>query len=594
MKKINILIMSLAGLIGITIFVIHKKSEDSFNLVLFSTTDIHGSLFPYDGIKNEPVDHSLAQVSYLLNNLRNNKKNEVIYLDGGDFYQGDPVIYYFTEMRKGPNVGAAVLNYLKLDSMAVGNHDIERGHPVYDKVVKEMDFPFMAANAIDKTTKKPYFPPYTVINRRGVKIAVLGMVTPSLTHSIPEYLWDRIEFEDIVESAEKWIPIIRENENPDLIVGLFHSGLGTEKREYMGENVSLYTALNVDGFDIIFKGHDHLTHLTNVTSPSGKPVVVLGGANAVKTAAQVQIPVKKINGKWSLDQAKASIITFENKNKPADQQFLTHFNNEFTEATNVLAHPIGTLSQPISSKKSLFGPSEFVDFLHQLQYNIAQKELAMPVDFSIAGPLELSDISTNVVFRDLFGIYYYANWPAVVELTGSEIKNMLEFFFHGWFNTMTGPDSYLLDYIFDSKGKMIPDHRGGGYVLKKPFIYFDNLAGLDFTIDLRNNPGNRVNIEKLSNGRPFDNNKKYKIIANSFLVLGPAMTKGAGVPKAEIPKRILAMSKTNIRQYLEKYFKENQTINVPLFNNWALIPQDWTSEAAKREYKIWFPSDPQI
>ncbi|SFB73894.1 2',3'-cyclic-nucleotide 2'-phosphodiesterase / 3'-nucleotidase [Brevinema andersonii] len=72
------------------------------------------------------------------------------------------------------------------------------------------------------------------------------------------------------------------------------------------------------------------------------------------------------------------------------------------------------------------------------------------------------------------------------------------------------------------------------------------------------------------------------------------MTIGAEVPKAEIPKRILATSKTNIRQYLEKYFEENQTINVPLFNNWALIPQDWTSEAAKREYKIWFPNDSQI
>lgn len=71
------------------------------------------------------------------------------------------------------------------------------------------------------------------------------MVTPSLTHSIPKYLRDRIEFEDMVESAEKWIPVVLENKNPDLIVGLFYSGLGTEKPEYVGENVSLYTVLNV-------------------------------------------------------------------------------------------------------------------------------------------------------------------------------------------------------------------------------------------------------------------------------------------------------------------------------------------------------------
>lgn len=66
----------------------------------------------------------------------------------------------------------------------------------------------------------------------------------------------------------------------------------------------------------------------------------------------------------------------------------------------------------------------------------------------------------------------------------------------------------------------------------------------------------------------------------SFLVLGCSITKGVVLPNTEIPKRILAMFKTHIRQYLEKCFKETQTINVVLFNNRVLILPAWTSEAA--------------
>ena len=104
--------------------------------------------------------------------------------------------------------------------------------------------------------------------------------------------------------------------------GLFHSGLGTADAPYMAENSALYTALNVEGYDVIFKGHDHESSLTNVKSPSGKNVLVLGANDAVRTLAKLVIPVKKNADTWELGEFQAEILDIKGQNIPADPAFM--------------------------------------------------------------------------------------------------------------------------------------------------------------------------------------------------------------------------------------------------------------------------------
>jgi 2',3'-cyclic-nucleotide 2'-phosphodiesterase/3'-nucleotidase len=72
------------------------------------------------------------------------------------------------------NVAAKVVNYLKYDAETIGNHDIETGHAVYDKWIREVKCPMLGANIIDTATGKPYLPPYTIFEREGVRIASLA------------------------------------------------------------------------------------------------------------------------------------------------------------------------------------------------------------------------------------------------------------------------------------------------------------------------------------------------------------------------------------------------------------------------------------
>ncbi len=104
------------------------------------------------------------------------------------------------------------MNYMDYDAATIGNHDIEAGHAVYDKLNEEFDFPWLAANAINTETNEPYFKPYHIIQKKGVKVAILGLITPGIPHWLPENLWDGIEFEDMVESAKYWVPVIQKKE----------------------------------------------------------------------------------------------------------------------------------------------------------------------------------------------------------------------------------------------------------------------------------------------------------------------------------------------------------------------------------------------
>ena len=81
------------------------------------------------------------------------------------------------------------------DATTVGNHDIETGHAVYDKWIRELHCPVLGANIIDTRTQNSYVLPYTIIKKKnGVKVAVVGMLTPAIPNWLEENLWKGVTF----------------------------------------------------------------------------------------------------------------------------------------------------------------------------------------------------------------------------------------------------------------------------------------------------------------------------------------------------------------------------------------------------------------
>jgi len=254
-------------------------------LEIYVTTDLHGMLLPFDNTEGESTDRSLANLAWV---VESGKKDNMVLLDNGDILQGDPLAYYYNFIdTTSTHIIADILNHLGYDAATVGNHDIEAGHAVYDRVRSEYNFPMLAANAIEIKTGVPYFKPYAVIEKKGMKVVVFGLITPSVPRWLPESLYRGIRFENMVATARKWMPAIQA-ENPDLVIGLFHSGMGDERERGDDENSTLAVAMNVPGFDVIFCGHDHRQDVREVTNSAGEKVLVLDGGSRADASVKYQ------------------------------------------------------------------------------------------------------------------------------------------------------------------------------------------------------------------------------------------------------------------------------------------------------------------
>lgn len=577
-----------ALLLALTINSPAMAQQRTVKLRVIETSDVHGSFFPYDFINRKPKAGTLARVSSYVNDLRKTYKDNVILLENGDILQGQPTCYYYNYVNtQARNVASDVVNYMKYDAQAFGNHDVETGHPVYDKWIKELNCPVLGANIIDTKTGEPYVKPYIILNREGVKVAVLGLLTPAIPNWLTENLWSGLHFENMVTSARKWMKHILENEKPDVVIGVFHSGKdgGIVTPEYE-EDASLRVAKDVPGFDLVLFGHDHTRCNETVTNVEGKPVICLDPANNALSVADAEITLtlnkKKVNGKKQYVVTDKKVVgNLADVTKcPIDEDFMKAFEPQIAEINQYVGKQIGTFKNTIHSRESFFGSCAFNDFILNLQLEMTK------ADISFNAPLQFnSAINAGPVYvSDMFNLYKYENQLYVMRLTGEEIRKHLEMSYDLWVNTMKSPDDHLLLLDTQTKG----DQQRLGF--KNLSFNFDSAAGIDYEVDVTKPDGEKVKILRMSNGQPFDEKKWYNVAVNSYRGNGGGelLTRGAGIPKDSLDSRIIYRSKRDQRYYLMEAIEKMGTIEAKANNNWKFVPEAWTKPAAQRDYELLF------
>jgi 2',3'-cyclic-nucleotide 2'-phosphodiesterase/3'-nucleotidase len=561
--------------------------SQTLNLKLIETSDVHGSLFQYDFIKAKLGNTSLAQLYTYIQQQRDNKDQSVVLLDDGDILQGQPIVYYYNfEKTDVPHIVSRVMNYMNYDAGTVGNHDIEPGHPVYDKIDKEFNFPWLAANAINTKTEKPYFKPYTIINRDGIKIAVLGMITPAIPNWLPKKIWSGIRFDDMVETAKKWVPIILKKEKPDLMVGLFHSGVeagynGADPNAPKNENASQLVAEKVPGFDIVFVGHDHHGWNYTIKNSEGKTVYILGTINAARTAAVANVILTKDpnTNKW---EKKISGEIIESKDYKEYAPMVRKFAHDIEQCVSYVNKYIGSFTKSVSTKESMFGDSPFVDLIQKIQLELTKADVSFAAPLSFNAEIRMGGVRV----RDMFSLYKYENLLYTMELTGQKIKNYLEYSFGNWFNQMKDENDHLLNFKTDDKGNLVEEN--GHPVLKSQYYNFSSAAGIKYTVDVSKPAGQRVTIISMSDGKPFDLNKKYKVAINSYRGNGGGglLTKGAGIPHEKLADGVITSTQKDLRYYLMKWIQKHRHISPESLNNWKVIPEKWWKKGKERDFKL--------
>lgn len=586
MRKKLFATLSMATLLLLSFGGCGVQKPDEAELTILYTTDLHGAILAYDFNKDQEAIVSLANVSAYVKEVRDQNKDGVILLDAGDFLQGQPSIYYsnFVDTTE-IHIQARVMDYLGYDALAVGNHDIEPGAEVYDRLKKEFRMPWLAANAVDVRTGKPYFQPYAIIERKGLKIAVLGMITPNIEAWLPKYLWENIDFIDMVETAQKWVPYIMENEKPDLLIGLFHSGGGYESETtnidtYKHENGGVPAAIKVDGFDLILLGHDHQERSFEIENSFGNKVSVLDAVTGARFVGRADIKLTKSGSSYA-KEVKMELIPMRDVQK--DSAFEKAFAADVELINNYVDAEIGTLTDTLYSIDGLFGPSAFMDLIHNAQLD------ATGADISFAGILSTDAIIPpgKLTMRNLFTLYKYENLLYTMELKGSDIKQFLEFGFDRQFNQMRSVNDHLLAFKIDDKGNPIRNIRHGLDFLT-PSFNFTSAAGIKHTVDVTKPKGERVTILSMSDGTPFDLDKKYKVAVNSYQASGGGgfFTEGLGWTKEHTDAHIVNASKNDVRKYIADYIISKKVIDPVVRGDWSVIPDSYFKAGRAKDMRL--------
>lgn len=558
-----------------------EAQETVVKLKIVETSDVHGNFYPYDFVRRQPSAGSLARVYTWVQQERRRFGDNLILLDNGDILQGQPSAYYYNYIDTvSPHLTAEMLNFMAYDAGNMGNHDIETGRAVFDRWTGDCRFPVLGANILDTATGKTHLKPYVVLEREGVKIAVLGMITPAIPMWLSENLWPGLRFEDMETAARKWIPFIREQEKPDVIIGLFHAG---KNAVWMGgkyrDNASVEVASRVPGFDVVLAGHDHARACFKVANEAGDSVLVVNPANNAVTVGDVEITLTLRGGKVT-DKLVEGRLTDVGALEPSPE-FMQHFAGQYDAIQAFVSKKIGRFTQPISTRPAYFGPSAFVDLIHRLQLEIGKAEISLAAPLSFDARIEAGDIYVS----DMFNLYKYENMLYTMSLSGKEIRGALEMSYALWTNQMHSPGDPLL--LLRESSVSGAEERT---FFQHPSYNFDSAAGIIYTVDVTRPAGQKVTILSMADGTPFDENRMYKVAVNSYRGNGGGelLTKGAGISQEELKSRILFSTDKDLRYYLMQYIEQRQIVTPRSLDQWKFIPANWVKPAAERDYKKLF------
>ncbi len=580
MKKTGLILAALMLLICPNMKM--TAQDKTIEIRIIQTSDVHGCFFPYDFIDRKPAEGSLARVSSYIKRLRNAYGDNLLLFDNGDILQGQPTCYYCNYVKPElPNVAASVINYLGYNAQTVGNHDIETGHAVYDKWISEVKCPMLGANITDTRTGKPYLKPYEIFVCDGVRVAVIGMITPAIPNWLNKQLWEGLRFENMTESAKQWIEQVKAKEHPDVIIGLFHSGRdgGITTGSY-AENATLSIAKNIPGFDIILYGHDHKSNKESVTCIDGSKVLCLNPSSNANYVCDATIRLNICNGKVTGKTITGDVCDI--RKETVDEDFMSHFKNDIDSVQAFVNRKIGTFRHSIHTRDSYFGNSAFCDFIHELQLKITGAEISFNAPLSFDTSINAGDVTVG----DMFNLYKYENQIYVIRMTGKEIHDYLEMSYSLWSNTMTSPDDHIMLLEKNGNGR-------NGYGFKNLAFNFDSASGIDYEVDVTKPNGSKIKILRMSDGTPFDENKWYTVAMNSYRGNGGGelLTKGAGIPHNSISSRIIYESERDQRYYLTKEIEKAGNVDPQPGNNWRFVPEEWTVPAIKRDKKLLFETN---
>ncbi len=519
--------------------------SNKVSITLLSTTDVHGNLFPVDYYTNRPANRGLAKIATLVRHVRREQPNTLL-LDCGDTIQGTPLAYYFARKEtERPNPTIAAMNALGFDAMALGNHEFNFGLPVLLKAKNEARFPILAANAewAGPAADPHYFAPYIITDVAGVRVGILGFVTPGIPRwEIPAH-YRGYTFHPIVETARRVVPELRGK--VDLLVVIAHSGLERDAEtgeargidQIPGENAVWALAEQVPEIDVILFGHSHRELPQKVING----VLLVQARNWGQSLARADVTLEReAGGRWRITSKKSTTIPVTDSVEP--DAAILKVARPYHEATQAwLDKPVTKLDVSLSAATARYEDHPFVDLIHATQLAYGQADVSLATMFHTGAQIPAGPVT----IRQLASLYIYENTLYTVEMTGEQLRQALEqaaSFYPAW--------------------PVPPGER-----LRLPGYNADCAQGVAYEIDLTRPVGQRVrNLTR--HGAPLDPHARLRVAINNYRYTGGGhYDVFRGLP-------VVYRSPQEVRDLLIEYASRLDTLPAKADGNWRIVPRE--------------------
>lgn len=571
--------LSFILLAGASVTVFAAVPDGEYSIHLFSTGDVHGRYFDELYTGGRVRRHSLLAVSAAVENARRQYgRDNVILIDAGDALQGDNAAYYFSYVdTTSVHLFARMTDYMKYDALLVGNHDIETGHTVYDRVRRDLTVPYLAGNAV-KADGSPYFDSRTVIERQGLKFLILGYTNANIRNWLSPELWSGMSFLSLTRCVQADVDRAVAEIKPDAVIVAVHSGTGKGNgRELENQGLDLFRSLK--GVDALICAHDHRTFV----ECDGRKCLVNGGSHC-RNVGHITLNLKVKNGNVASRNVNAEIVPVDALK--VDKKMKRRFAKDFNAVKTFSLCKVGELSMPLVTRAAYRGMSDYMNFLHTvcLGYTGADVSFAAPLSYN--NSIESGD----VLYNDLLSIYPYENQLFVLTMTGEEIRRYLEVSYGRWINTYNGEGHIL-------KIENKADERTGSRLWS--FIFrpynFDSAGGLNYTVDVTADAGNRVRIASMADGTAFDPDATYKVVMTSYRANGGGyLLQEAGIDMSRIGERTVARY-PQVRDLIYDFFGKHEVVTPEsigdntIIGTWSFVPDELAAPALVRDARLLFP-----
>lgn len=560
MKKHNILLAVL--LICATLFTTmscatSQKSEmvsnrvpgEPFELVILGTSDMHGNIwgFSYEDSK-ESTNNGMSRLYTFIENERVNHPG-LILLDAGDDIQG--TIMTDDLANKDPDSlhpVIAAMNFMGYDAMTLGNHEFNWGIPTMKKILSKAEFPVLAANVKNAKGKYVTGAGTTIINRDGVKVAVIGVVTPDVP------IWDggKEGIEDyIYENAAYAVKdeIAKLDKDVDIIIVSAHMGTYAEFDEENGSDSGLKILEVNPEVDVLQVAHNHAIVKENY---NGVPVVATrnGGRDIAKVVLTLDDDNNIISSTYDVIDMKDTEPSEEIRSIPVVKEL-------HEKAVNYVSGvgeggekgpALGVTTAKFQPENEIKGLPEgklrdtaVMDLINMIQLEASGADVSAAALFKDTSDLPEGDIN----YGNIFDIYKFDNTLYRVAMTGKELKGYMEWA-AACYNQWNEGD---INISFD------PD---------RPGYLYDMFAGVDYEIDLSEPVGSRIK-NVMFKGEPLKDDQIVKVAVNNYRYSSAIKAQGLAAGKKEWE------SSSSIRDMIVAYFASNSPVAPAVDNNWKIV-----------------------